>query len=98
MKIRIKKLKESTGSLYSTPDKDSFEPGKDNGEVSLPVDYEVEGIMINTMEVGKSLRIERHKRNGIVVLGLTVTSPIKEITDKTFTTDNSVYTYEILPS
>jgi len=65
---------------------------------SPPVDYWVVGEMIGSLEIGKGLLIDRYNRNGVVMRGTMMTSPIQSIVDGggglILTTANSVYLLE----
>lgn len=89
--IRITKLKAAQNALFKTPKKKDYIPGQDNGDVSLPVDYTVEGYLLEPIKVGKSIFIDRVKRNGEEVPGFMQTSRVKSIEGNRILTDNSVY-------
>jgi hypothetical protein len=90
-KIEIKKLSPVENPLAPTPEFKDYKVGEDNGEVSLPVEYVAEGILEADIEVGKSVRMLRTKRNGVMTPGLFSTSPIQKIEGDKLYTQNSVY-------
>jgi hypothetical protein len=94
--IRIKKLAAISNPASPTPDKESFKPGQDNGPVSLPVDYEIEGNLKYPIEQGRQVLVDRTKRNGVVMPGFFATSPVTSMSDTHFTTLNSQYEYEFI--
>lgn len=94
-KIYIEKLAEVPGGLPAIKQED-YKLGKLNFGGSIPVEYNVEGILHSVFEVGKSLVVLRQKRNNIPVDGVFMTSPITEIGEKYFKTLNSVYSYKFL--
>lgn len=65
---------------------------------SPPVEYWVVGNLVYPIEIGKSVIIDRHVRNGVEVRGVMSTSPVVQIEhdgDVTYiTTANSVYKIE----
>jgi hypothetical protein len=63
---------------------------------SLPIEYTIEGHLIYPMEVGLGISVLRTKRNGVEATGIFQTSIVTEITENTFKTKNSVYTYNYL--
>lgn len=99
MKIRLQKISAVENPVCPTPDMKDFVPGVDNGPVSLPEGYTVEGTMEAEAEIGKSIIIARTHRNGVASNGLTETTPVVAIRrinqDKLqITTANSVYILE----
>lgn len=94
--IKITKLKPSRNPIAPTPNKKDYVPGEDNGFVSLPVDYTAEGYLLEDVQIGKPVLIERHKRNGVESLGFMNTSRIKKITGNKLETENSIYLIEKL--
>ena len=100
MKIKLTKLSASANPLYPTPESGDYIPGKDNGEVSLPVDYEMIGTIEKIPEVGEYLFGYRTHRNGVECPGVFRTSAIEAKRGWTgiyhIETKNSVYRLEIL--
>ena len=96
MKIRLTKISKSENPRYHTPNAEDYVSGVDNGEVSLPIDYWVEGTMLCEPEVGKCLIVDRTIRNGHAIRGIMRTSRIQKITENGFETYNSVYKLERL--
>jgi hypothetical protein len=91
MPVIIKKIKSADDSLVPTPQMQDYNCGQDNGFVSLPVEYTLEGTLIGTIKIGERVKVNRTKRNGIVVNGQFTTSLVKSIDENTFCTENSVY-------
>jgi hypothetical protein len=97
VKIRIQKRAEVTGGLPARDMADHI-PGRVQPEgFSIPIDYTIEGDLTETITVGKSVKVIRETRNGVKALGIFHTSPVTEVTDRTFRTLNSVYDFEYLP-
>lgn len=96
LKVRIKKLCPTEKPDYPTPHWDSYIPGEDNGNVSIPMDYEVEGYLMSPIVVGKPVQLARTKRNGLPIDGVFQTSKVTAQTEIGFTTKNSVYEVEVI--
>lgn len=93
-KLYVEKIDVAPGGL--PPDVD-YTPGTLPAfGCSLPIEYNVEGTLIEKMELGFGVRILRTKRNGIPVDGIFTTTPLKEIGDNYFKTLNSVYRFKII--
>ena len=95
-KVKITKIAQVEDALHDAPPIHEYEAGKDNGNVSLPVEYYLEGIMPEEPTVGKSLTVIRTSRNGIEIGGLFTTSRVTEITKNGFKTLNSIYKVEYI--
>lgn len=68
-------------------------PGALDNHGSLPVDYEITGILLRTIRIGEGIRVWRLSRNGIMAEGLFFTTPIREVREEgqSFLTCNSIY-------
>lgn len=95
-KVKITKLRQADNALYDTPPIHDYLMGEDNGNVSLPINYWLEGYLTEELIVGKSLTVSRTNRNGVEIGGLFVTSTVTEITSDGFKTLNSVYKLEYI--
>ena len=94
-KIIITKIAAVAGGLAPI-DADKYVAGTNQTFVenkSLPIEYTIEGELVTPIEIGKSLMVHRHKRNGVVSEGFFTTSIITSVSSDTFTTKNSVYRY-----
>jgi len=98
MKVKITKIREAESPKYRSAQWDEWKLGQGNPDTSLPVEYELEGEIIQEGVIGKSLIVARTKRNGVSALGMFATSTIQDITVyKNITvieTMNSVYWVE----
>lgn len=94
--VKITKLAQLEDALYAASPMDTYEAGKDNGNVSLPVEYWLEGYMGEEPRVGHSLTVVRTSRNGVKIGGIFTTSTVTEITKDGFKTLNSVYKLEYI--
>jgi hypothetical protein len=94
--IRLTKIKASENPEYATPHWNSYKQGVVNKGTSIPIDYWVEGFLINPLKVGESAMIQRTVRNGVEVSGFMTTSEIIEINGDIFETLNSIYKIEYL--
>ena len=99
MKIQLKKVSEADNPKVPTPSNKDFVPGEDNGNVSVPIEYTITGILQEDVEVGKPMIILRHTRNGVESFGIMVTSVVTDIVNldengMMIYTNNSVYDLE----
>lgn len=98
--VRLKKLSAAMNPAAPTPEMANYKAGEDNGEVSLPVEYTVEGYLAKEVIVGEGLLIDRISRNGIMSKGITNTSPVVKqellANGATIYTTNSVYLLEVV--
>ncbi len=95
--ICIEKLAEVKGGLPArSMDEHIMGESNNNGESSVPIEYNVEGYLLYEIEVGNNVFIDRTKRNGVDVRGVFTTSRVTEVGDKYFKTQNSVYQYKFL--
>ena len=96
MKILIQKIGAMPDALFPTPKSEDYIPGQDNGDVSLPIEYTIEGDLIENIEVGYPVSVWRSKRNGVEAPGYFKSSKVTMKTENTFNTLNSQYKYELL--
>ena len=95
--IYIEKLSEVEGGLPArSMEEHIIGESNNNGESSIPIEYNVEGYLLYEIQVGKKVFIDRIKRNGEEVRGLLTTSRVTEVGEKYFKTQNSVYSYKFL--
>ena len=94
--IRLTKIKASENPEYPTPHWNAYKCGIVNEFTSIPIDYWVEGYLINPLKVGEPAMIQRTVRNGVEVSGFMTTSEIIEINGDIFETLNSIYKIEYL--
>lgn len=95
-KIIIEKMGRVPSPRYPTPPWADYEEGEVNPNVSLPLGYSIEGVLMSDMLVGHPLRVLRTHRNGVAKLGVFTTSPLIRVSPCTFETTNSVYTYRFV--
>lgn len=99
--VKISKVGTAPNAAYPTPAMEDYVPGEDNGAVSLPVSYTVEGYLVSPIKETQHITVQREKRNGIPVAGFFSTSEVEKITKTNDTnyvveTLNSVYTVEYI--
>ena len=58
---------------------------------SPPVDYELRGLLIKPLEIGKPILVARTHRNNIKVLGAFLSTPVREFKNGAAITQNSIY-------
>lgn len=96
--IQIQKIAAVEGGL-DPMEKDQYVPGTANNILenkSLPIEYSIEGELLYPMEIGKDVFVLRTKRNGVAATGYFQTSKLTEVSENTFKTQNSVYSYKYL--
>ena len=93
-KIYIEKLSEVEGGLPAIKTRDHIAGQPQGDNYSIPIQYNLEGSLIYDIEVGKSVIVERTKRNGVEVCGVFSTSRVTEVGVNYFKTQNSVYSYK----
>lgn len=98
-RVRVKKIGQSKDPDCPTPDFDKYICGVDNGDVSLPIEYELTGSLVFDVREGYSMQVARDSRNGEKVLGSFSSSIVKKIRQKSETsylveTANSQYLVE----
>lgn len=98
MQFKITKMAEAVYPDFKSAEWKNYALGRDNGEVSLPLDYTLEGSFILDMKVGGTMFVARTSRNGVKAPGQFMSSVITKITEenkiKIVTTRNSVYLVE----
>jgi hypothetical protein len=96
-KIYIEKLAEVPGGLpaRSMDEHIMGKPNYDNYS-SIPIEYNLEGVLSYDIEVGKPVVVGRTKRNGVEAYGVFSTSTVTEVGNNYFKTRNSVYSYKFL--
>jgi hypothetical protein len=95
-KIYIEKLTEVSGGLPARS-KEEYIDGQYQGDShSIPVEYNLEGVLSYDIEVGKPVVVGRTKRNGVEAYGMFNTSTVTEVGNNYFKTKNSVYIYKFL--
>ena len=95
-KVKITKISASENPIFPTPNYNEYIQGSDNGNVSLPTEYWLEGYLMNEPTVGASVLVNRTSRNGVVCGGCFFTSKVTKLTDIGFETENSVYRVDVL--
>ena len=94
--IYIEKLAEVPGGLPAR-NMDEHIMGKPNDNYSsIPIEYNLDGVLSYDIEVGKPVVVGRTKRNGVEAYGVFTTSRVTEVGDNYFKTQNSVYSYKLL--
>jgi hypothetical protein len=93
--VKITKYSQCLAPLLESADPSKYKHGEENFGVSLPVDYWVEGTLINDIREGEPIQMHRKIRNGIKMEGIFQTSPVITIKNGTVAvTLNSQYVIE----
>jgi len=95
-KIYIEKLAEVPGGLPARSMEEYVDGQYQGDSHSIPVEYNLEGILSFPIKVGESVIVERTKRNGVEAFGMFSTSRVTEVGNNYFKTKNSVYSYKFL--
>lgn len=99
MLIKLTKLVAAPNAFFPAANKENYQYGKDNYGVSLPVDYWLEGYLLNNeIKEGERVVVERTNRNGVECKGLFTSSLVKKVDKEKglFWTENSTYKVEVL--
>jgi hypothetical protein len=94
--IYIEKLAEVPGGLPARNMDEQIDGQYQGDSHSIPVEYNLEGVLSYDIEVGKPVVVGRTKRNGVDAYGMFTTSRVTEVGDNYFKTQNSVYSYKYL--
>jgi len=93
-RVYLEKISTVNGGLPAI-EWDKYTPGTAQGDgYSIPIEYNIEGIIYTLPSVGKSFTVLREKRNGVEADGLFQTSTVTEVGETYFKTHNSVYLYK----
>jgi hypothetical protein len=95
-KVRISKIGQVENALHESASFKDYEKGEYNPNVSLPIEYWLEGYLKQEPTIGKSVLVDRTSRNGIEVAGVFASSTVTELTDNGFKTLNSIYKLEYI--
>ncbi len=95
-KIYIEKLAEVSGGLPARSMEEHIDGQYQGDSHSIPVEYNLEGILSFPIQVGEGVVVQRTKRNGVEAYGIFSTSRVTEVGNNYFKTKNSVYSYKFL--
>jgi len=68
-----------------------YAPGVYTGHLSLPIDYWIEGLLLEDVRLNGRIHLSRYVRQGVVARGLFTSSIICRIDGSSLVTCNSVY-------
>lgn len=89
--VRVVKLQEAPNAQVRSGTWDAHVLGSAMNNESLPVDYELEGVLLRPPAPGETMEILRTKRNGVPRPGIFQSIPIRAVF---VVTQNSVYRLE----
>jgi hypothetical protein len=95
-KIYIEKLAEVSGGLPARSMEEHIDGQYQGDSHSIPVEYNLEGILSFPIQVGEGVVVQRTKRNGVEAYGIFSTSRVTEVGNNYFKTQNSVYSYKFI--
>lgn len=95
--VRVIKRATSKNALFPSASWDEWIPGQPSkNNVSLPIDFQFSGLLLEYIQVGHPIEVFRVERNGVYVSGFFRSSQVIEIDEfERIVTINSVY--EITP-
>ena len=88
--VRVLKLAACDDAHYQTCSWNNWKVGEVN-EGSPPVDYELQGLLIGPLEIGRSIVVAHTHRNNIKAAGTFVSTPVREFKKGAAITMNSIY-------
>lgn len=85
------------------PDAPAAAPGQLDQEASnpthsLPIDYEMEGHLLEPIAIGRTIRLRRFRRNDVLADGLFESSEVVAIREPFVETRNSIYRVDPQPT
>jgi hypothetical protein len=89
--VKITKLRANPDALVPAGNWNDCRAGATDNPDSLPVDYEMCGVLAADVKVGKRIGLYRFYRNGVRSDGFFVSSPVVRISGMEIHTMNSVY-------
>lgn len=97
--IVMEKIAAASAPFAPTPKFDEYKMGEINQNMSLPIEYQLKGFLLDDIEIGAALHVDRRERNGVVIQGETITSPLVKIQKDNngflLETINSVYRVQL---
>ncbi len=95
--VKVTKLSRCENPLVEPASWDDWRPGSPDNNGSLPVDYELRGVLLEEVRVGGQIIVFRTQRNGVEAEGLFESTNIRRIEDNArVVTLNSVYSIQPL--
>jgi hypothetical protein len=92
--VKLTKLRQSGSPAVSAGNWNTYVPGSAHNATSLPVDYEMIGVLLEPPAVGGRVKLLRLERNGVKSMGLFESTQITSVNGSEFTTQNSIYRLE----
>ena len=89
-RIHVVKLAVAEDAQYQTCSWNEWKAGELN-DGSPPVDYEVRGVLMERLELGRPILVARTHRNHVESLGVFISTPVREFKNGTAITMNSIY-------
>lgn len=95
MKIRVQKLSEAPNCIVNACPPEAYVYGGPNN-LSVPVDYTIEGFLLFPIKIGEPVVVNRTSRNGVQVNGIFKSTEVVALEGNTFQTKNSIYKFEYI--
>ena len=90
--VHVTKFSASDDPITESGTWEQWVPGSTNNTGSLPVDYELRGVLMHPIRLGRCLEVYRTHRNGVSADGNFRSTPIISISDGLLVeTYNSIY-------
>ncbi len=94
--VRIIKRGEVQSPVVRAANWSTYVPGSWENRMSLPVDYEMVGYLLEDIIAGSKVRLLRVERNGQTAVGVYISSLVTEVDVVGYATLNSRYSVECL--
>jgi hypothetical protein len=92
--VKLTKLRQAGHSSVGAGNWSTYVPGAADNATSLPIDYEMTGVLLEPPTVGGRVKLLRLERNGVSAMGLFESTPVVSINGSEFSTQNSIYRLE----
>lgn len=91
-RVRVIKRSACASAIVGPSSWNDWIPGSWDNQGGIPIDYEIEGILLEPIEVHGNLFVARHLRNGVRADGFFVSTMIVELdSPDRIVTRNSIY-------
>ena len=95
--IQLTKIGVAAEPIYPPGDPETYKYGQNNDNVSLPVEYTLNGVLLGDIRPGDTIHLRRYERNGLPVPGEFRTSEVVRVVGNIAHTKNSQYRITALP-
>jgi hypothetical protein len=92
--VKLTKLRQTERPSADAGNWSTYVPGAADNATSLPIDYEMIGVLLEPPVIGGRAKLLRLERNGVSAMGLFESTPVVSIYGSEFSTQNSIYRLE----